>query len=861
MVKPCTPAFFLSFLLLTLTGSGQSGMVTPASGVPFSLARDRAQLLGDIQYELRFHLPANKEESVSGEETLRFTLGRMAAPSLPLDFKARSEAVRSLTVNGAATPIRFENEHLLIPMEVLHVGSNTIDVAFAAGDAALNRNPEFLYTLLVPDRARTLFPCFDQPDLKAIYRLTLTAPAGWKVMSNAPLLDSVNLGDSCRFRFGPTDRLSTYLFSFVAGHFAAADRIIDGRPMRFLYRETDSTKLRLSIDSIFRIEGQALRFMREYTGIDYPFQKFDFVAIPDFQFGGMEHAGAIQYKASSLFLDSGATREQHIGRSNLLSHETAHIWFGDWVTMAWFNDVWLKEVFANFMADKIGNVTLPDGNCDLKFLTDHYSAAYSIDRTAGAHPIRQQLDNLQEAGSLYGNIIYHKAPIVMRQLERVMGADAFRDGLRDYLKKYGGANATWPDLIGMLQRHTSLDLAAWNAVWVGGAGRPSIHYRLGLNDNGRIADLVITQQGEDGSARIWPQVFSVALVYPHRIDTLTVRMVGRVVRVAVAAGKEVPRCVVLNADGQGYGLFQVDERSAGILLMDSLQRWNAVTRAAAYINFYENMLAGQGMTPRQLLEFDRRMLRRESEELDLNILLDQVNSIFWRFLPAAARDSLAPGLENDCWRALSGAPTDNEKKLLFRAYTNIMLSEEAQQRIYTLWKDRQPPSGVKLSEDDYTGLAAALALRNHPLYPAILEEQASRIRNKDRLERWLYLQPALSADAAVRDRFFATLQDAKTRRKEAWVLSALGYLHHPLRAAASEKYLPASLNWLEDIQRTGDVFFPQSWLQASFGYYQSASAAAVVRNFLKAHPDFNPKLKAKILQAADNLFRAERLAQ
>jgi aminopeptidase N len=226
-------------------------------------------------------------------------------------------------------------------------------------------------------------------------------------------------------------------------------------------------------------------------------------------------------------------------------------------------------------------------------------------------------------------------------------------------------------------------------------------------------------------------------------------------------------------------------------------------------------------------------------------------------LPAEARDSLAPLLENDCWQALSVVRSDNEKKLLFRAYTNILLSPAAQQRIYAIWKDRQPPPGVKLSEDDYTGLAAALALRNYPDYPAILEEQASRIHNKDRLERWLYLQPALSADVAVRDRFFATLQDAKARRKEAWVLSALGYLHHPLRAAASEKYLPATLDWLEDIQRTGDVFFPQSWLQASFGYYRSASAAALVRDFLKAHPGYNPKLKAKILQAADNLFRAE----
>jgi len=830
----------------------------PGSGVPFSLAQRRRQIVRSIQYDLRFHLPADKDKPVTGEEQLQFTLA--VVTDLPLDFKAPPDALRGLTVNGVATSTRIENEHLLIPAAALRAGSNSIGISFVAGNSALNRNSDFLYTLLVPDKARTLFPCFDQPDLKAVYQLTLVAPKGWKVLANGPLKDSVDLGDSCRFSFGPSDGLSTYLFSFAAGHFAEAHHTVDGRSMHFLYRETDSTKLRLSIDSIFRIEGQALRFMHDYTGIDYPFRKFDFVAIPDFQFGGMEHAGAIQYKASSLFLDSGATREQYIGRSNLLSHETAHMWFGDLVTMAWFNDVWMKEVFANFMADKISRVTMPDGNYDLKFLTDHYPAAYSVDRTGGAHPIRQSLDNLQEAGSLYGNIIYHKAPIVMRQLEKVMGEDEFRDGLRDYLKTNAGGNAGWPDLIRMLQRHTKLDLAAWNAVWVNGAGRPFIDCKMKLKKD-RITDLSLTQRGEDGSARVWPQVFTVMLIYPYHTDMLVARMTAPEVHLSAAIGKENPQCIILNADGEGYGRFQPDPRLPGWLLNHNLGQCGDVTRAAAYINFYENMLAGRAISPRELLEFDRRMLAKESEELDLNILLEQLNSIFWRFIPSAARDSLAVELEQDCWAALSGTRPDNQKKLLFRAYTNIMLSADAQKRIYAIWKDRQPPAGVKLSEDDYTGLAAALVLRGYPGSAGILEEQGTRIKNKDRLERWIYLQPSLSADVAVRDRFFASLQDATARRKEAWVLSALGYLHHPLRAAASEKYLPVTLDWLDDIQRTGDVFFPQSWLQASFGYYQTSSAAEIVRQFLSAHPGYNPKLKAKILQAADNLFRATEVSR
>ena len=855
--KPVHKTYRLFILLLFFSGAinvwGQT-----APGVPYALAHYRSTILRDIHYELAFHLPAEKDVPVQAEERLIFHLAAGVTGGLLLDFRAPGEALHWARINGRAVQLQIENEHLALPAALLHTGADTVELGFIAGNPALNRNSDFLYTLLVPDRARTLFPCWDQPDLKAVFTLTLTAPAAWTVMGNGPLLDSTAMGDSCRYRFRPSDRIPTYLFSFVAGEWSSATRMVDGRAMRLLYRETDSAKLRLSLDSIFRIEGQALRFMEDYTGIAYPFQKLDIVAVPDFQFGGMEHVGAILFKASSLFLDSGATREQFISRSNLLSHETAHMWFGDLVTMSWFNDVWMKEVFANLMADKISKVTLPNGNYDLKFLVDHYPAAYSVDRTTGTNPIRQELDNLQDAGSLYGNIIYHKAPIVMRQLELLLGAEPFRTGLRDYLHEHQYGNAGWPDLLHALQKHTKVDLAAWNAVWVDGTGRPVITYRLDAVRK-KIAGLALTSKGEDGSRRNWPQVFSVALIYHDHFDTLTVDLNAPIVSLAAATGKPKPECVLLNANGYGYGIFEMDSGSMHWLLDDSLTRPGPVTRAAAYINLYENMLDGKGNSPERLLAFLRLAMTREPEELNLNILLDQLSAIFWRFLTPAERKALAPGLEAELWQAMLRVPAGNEKKLLFRTYSNIVLSREGELRLYEIWKAQLPPADVKLSEDDYTGLAAALALREYPGYADVLQEQGNRIRNGDRKSRWQYLQTALSADTAERDRFFASLQDPTARRKEAWVLMALSYLHHPLRVAYSEKYLPATLEWLAAVQRTGDVFFPQSWLASSFGYYQTASAAKIVSDFLQRHPGYNPKLKAKILQATDNLFRAQKI--
>ena len=162
-----------------------------------------------------------------------------------------------------------------------------------------------------------------------------------------------------------------------------------------LHRETDAAKVARNREQIFDLHAAALAWLEDYTGIPYPFGKFDFVLIPSFQFGGMEHAGAILYNAAGLMLDASATQNQLLGRASVIAHETAHMWFGDLVTMRWFNDVWTKEVFANFMAAKIVNPSFPQVNHELRFLLDHYPSAYQVDRTAGTNAVRQTLGEPQ----------------------------------------------------------------------------------------------------------------------------------------------------------------------------------------------------------------------------------------------------------------------------------------------------------------------------------------------------------------------------------------------------------------------------------------------------------------------------------
>ena len=853
-MKFLRPTLFL--ICLQAATFAQSGMQNPAveKGVSLTLAKSRAATLSNIQYRLHFDIPAVKTQGISSTEQLEFDLSSLPG-ILQLDFKQPASSVKGITVNGTNIQVNLKDEHLLIAGKYLIKSRNTVDIQFIAGNESLNRNNDFLYALFVPDHARTAFPCFDQPDLKANYELKLTVPKDWKVLANGKLKDSTGTVANNTFQFANSDKLPTYLFSFTAGKFKQARQTLSGRDMTFLHRETDAKKISFSMDSIFVAHRDALNFLENWTGIPYPFQSIGFNAIPDFQFGGMEHPGTVDYKSSSLFLDESATKDQFISRSNLISHETAHMWFGDMVTMKWFNDVWMKEVFANFMADKVTEKLMGKSTFDLKFLQDHYPAAYGIDRTLGANPIRQQLDNLQDAGSLYGNIIYHKAPIMMRQLEATMGAANFQDGIREYLKKYAYTNATWDDLIAILSKKTTKDLYTWNKVWVNQPGRPVFSYMMKF-ENRKIQQLLIHQKPETGAQRIWPQAFTLKFFYPDSTRSVRVDMTGKDLDLKAVQGMPVPQYIQFNADGAGYGLFPVDK----LLLENIFQNNDALGRASIYINAYENALAGNSLSPAEALQIFTKSIAQEKDEMNLRVLTGYISNLYWTFISPASRIAMSATLEKTLWTTMERQQASNNKKVLFGAYQNIYLSADAAKNMYTIWKTQQPPAGVKLAEDDFVSIATSIALKSDSP-TTVLTEQLSRLTNPDRKDRIRFLMPSLSSDAAERERFFYSLKDRTNRPKEAWVTTGLSYLNHPLRQSSSVKYLAESLNLLEEIQSTGDIFFPQSWLSSVFGSYQTKAAYHVVTDFLKNHPKYNPKLKAKILQATDNLRRASALAK
>jgi aminopeptidase N len=844
----------LAGLFIVTQAAAQDG-APPASGIPEALALQRASAIADLRYDVTFTIPSERAAAVRGRVAARFT---MKAPGrVVLDFAQPRDRIVGVSTGSGAAAYAHENGHIVVPAGSTRAGANEITVDFIAGDDALNRNEEFLYTLFVPARARLTFPCFDQPDLKARYTLTLEVPADWQAVANGAEARRSSADGRHRIQFAETEPLPTYLFAFVAGRFSVETATRDGRQLRVLHRETDADKVVRNRDAIFDLHASALRWLESYTAIPYAFGKFDVILIPSFQFSGMEHAGAILYNASSLLLDESATQNQRLERASVIAHETAHMWFGDLVTMKWFNDVWMKEVFANFMAAKIVNPSFPEVNHELRFLLSNYPTAYSVDRTAGANPIRQPLANLDEAGQLYGPIIYQKAPIVMRQLEMLVGETGMRDGLREYLRQYAFGNATWLDLIRILDARTPRDLAAWSHAWVEERGRPEFTTSLRFEPDGRLGAVTLTMADPLKRSLVWPQQLSVALGYPSEVRMLSADVASLTTVAGSVAVLPKPLYVLPNGQGLGYGLFVLDPASRDYLIEHIEDVPDALTRGSAWVTLWDNLLEGQ-VRPSTFFSTAVRALPREGDEQNAERVLGYLTRTFWRFMSSDERTAASPALEATLRAGLQRAATTSQKASWFNAYRDTALTRDGLAWLERVWRRDETVPGLPLAEPDEITLALELAVREVRGWDGILRTQLDRTQNPDRKARFAFVQPALSADPAERERAFERLRLLENRRREPWVLESLRYLNHPLRAAHAQRFVPPALDLLREIQQTGDIFFPTRWMESTLSGHRSPEVAATVRQFLSGHAEYPERLRWTILATADEMFRAAR---
>ena len=834
------PIFYMAAVALGVLHLSCSSALTEhrgdiyADGVSKALAEWRKSSIRDVAYNIEFSIPDSRSEAVSGKVAISFELEKHQ--DIVIDFRQDADHVISVVANNNDTSYLLQNEHIIVSSSNTRIGDNSIVIEFIAGDQSINRNDSFLYTLLVPDRARTLFPCFDQPNIKAHYTLTLTIPERWVAVSNtAPREESVTNGRK-QIRFNTTEPLSSYLFSFVAGELNS-NTYDDGKHhFTAYYRESDPKRL-AQLDTIFAQVAASLEWLEEYTAIAYPFAKYDLIILPGFQYGGMEHTGATLYNDTQMFLGEHPTPDEELRRIELIAHETAHMWFGDYVTMAWFDDVWTKEVFANYFAARITEPLFPDINHRLTFMKNYAGRSLAEDNTLGTTSIRQPLDNLQNAGLVYGNIIYNKAPVMMEKLVEIMGEEAFREGIREYLHTFAYGNATWNDLIAILDKRSDADLATFSDVWVNSKGLPHIYSAIEGNE------LVIRQSDIYGRGLCWPQSFSYGIVAEDgSMEKISVDLYDKELHVGLGA---TPKRILPNIDGRGYGLFVLNDELKEWLLEEWSTIEDETTRQALLMILKENYEAGL-LTSAEWLQMLIRAIAEERNALICSSLCSYLYDPM-RTAPDAEAEARA-------YDIATSHPLPSCQRQLLRTLASAATSKDICDKLYDLWFAADHPL---LGVTEYMNLAYELAVRYPERYDLIVELQRTRINDSERRRQFDYIIRASHPDSATRDALFAELLEPENRRTEPWAATMLSLLNHPLREQEAVKYIRPALEELREVQRTGDIFFPRNWAGATLGNHRSAEAYAEVEAFFAEHPDYPVMLKNKILQAAHPLYRTQ----
>ena len=800
-------------------------------GISLELAQLRKEEIKDLKYNLRFSIPEQKQEAVEGEAQILFTIQK--PQEIILDFRESADKVKEVSVNGQPTEYTFVNEHIILPKSSTIEGKNEVHIRFTAGNQSLNRNDEYLYTLLVPDRARTVFPCFEQPNLKAEFTLQLEVPAEWEAVSNTSVASENIINGKKHISFRPTEPLSTYLFSFVAGKLKKVEYADGERILTAYHRETDPKKV-AQLDVIFEQVASSLHWLEDYTDIPYPFAKYSFIILPGFQYGGMEHTGATLYNDTRMFLSEHPTLDEELARAKLIAHETAHMWFGDFVTMDWFNDVWTKEVFANYFAACIVEPLFPSVNHSLNWIKTYTTASLAEDRTQGSNSIRQPLDNLRNAGLIYGNIIYNKAPVMMQKLVEIMGEEAYQKGIQEYLKTYAYGNATWDDLIAILDSQTEEDLATFSDVWVNQKGMPHITF------TNRCGQLEIRQRDPLNRGLIWPQRFQITFQGEEENTTVEVNLTGETYALTVPLGTQA---ILPNTDERGYGLFIPDEQSMEWLLAHWQETTEDTARQSLLMLLYENY-QHRLISDKKWMDALMNGLKTEKNAL--------IASTLCGYLGEPLQKLSNEALEKEIWNWTEKHPIASCRLQLIRCLISNASTPQSIDKLYDLWEKQNHPM---LNERDYTNMAYELALYRPEKYEDIIKTQRERINNPDRLRQFDFISQAVAPDTLQMDAFFQSLLKAENRRIEPWAASALAYLNHPLRQPYSVKYIRPGLEVLEEVQRTGDIFFPKNWVSALLRNHKSKEAYQEVQAFFEAHPGYSPLLTNKILQAAWPLYR------
>lgn len=898
------------------------------AGVPRELARWRAEHYSDVRYKLNITLEKGAA-LMKGTIEIRVTLDEEGTKNhLYLDWrKAQTKDAKEkpyanvVGVNDVMDFITQEaNEHITIPRGYLKKGENVIAIEFASpiatSGSAITRyidredNSEYIYSLFVPSDASTAFPCFDQPDLKARFTLSVKFPTGWKAMSNTELSELLQTrcfqGQSCpqTWTFFETEPISTYVFAFAVGEFAefedngnstvkervsskGTDTLPHGRVALKIYvRKSQAKRMEKEAKEVFRLNRECVKFLEKYFEYEFPFPKYDLVLIPEFPFRGMEHAGATFLREESILFPTDPTANDYLSRANVMFHEAAHQWFGDLVTMKWFDDLWLKEGFAEFMSYKAVEAIMPEFNAWKAFYERNKPLAYLTDSTKGTTPIYQEIPNLNSAKSAYGNIVYRKAPSFLKQAEFYLGADVFQKAIQTFVKRHAYKNAEWSDLVKAFEEASKQDLKAWADVWVKKRGMPvvkitqadrHVYPKLGQpHDTQTIIGLEQKDALDEGG--VWKMKVKVLFVYDNgHTEEKVVELNEKSKRVDAFwtliaknpnSGQRLPKLIFANYEDYGYGRFPLEiylkhygrevvlEKNRNYAMQHIATEKNAFLRSMLWGSLWDSVREAD-LAPKDYVELVLKNINVEKDEVTIQAILNRVSVAFALYLSEAQAKELAPQVEKLLKERMQNADTLGQRITFYRAFVSVASSNLAREDLKKLLRGELKIKEMTLRARDKADIITKLIVLQDKDAEKLLSD-FSKTETSDDARRYAYAMNAAFATAETKKKFFDDFTE-NPNVAESWIESAFVTFNQTRQADLTLPYLEPALKELPKLKRTRKIFFVNGWLAAFISGQKSVEALKVVEKFLDEEKQLDKDLRLKVLEAVDGLERTVKI--
>ncbi|MEU1618215.1 aminopeptidase N [Streptomyces sp. NPDC005722] len=847
----------------------------PGENLTRDEARERARLLAVDGYEVALDLRSAlrpQEPAFRSVTTIRF---RCAEPGASSFADLLAPAVTSVTLNGRELDPAEVFDGTRITLDGL-AAENVLVVdaqcAYSRTGEGMHRftDPEdgevYLYTQYEPADARRVFANFEQPDLKAPFTFSVTAPESWVVLGNERVT-GVSDGGETR-HFAPTRPISTYITAVVAGpyhmvHDTYRRTLPDGSeleiPLGALCRK--GLARHFDADEIFTVTKQGLDFFHDHFGYPYPFGKYDQAFVPEYNIGAMENPGLVTFREEYVFRGK-VTQASYEGRANVILHEMAHMWFGDLVTMRWWDDLWLKESFADFMGafSLVEATRYKEGW--ITFANRRKAWAYRADQLPSTHPVTADIRDLEDAKLNFDGITYAKGASVLKQLVAYVGRDAFLEGARRYFQRHAYGNTELGDLLSVLAETSGRDMAGWSRSWLQTAGVNSLTPQVTYDADGRVAELAVLQEAATSHPELRPHRVAVGLYRRtaegavERYARVETDVAGPRTVVDELTGAERPDLVLVNDDDLTYCKIRFDEDSLATVrehlgsLTDPMAR--ALTWSAVW-----NMTRDGLMPARDYLGL---VLRFAGAETDIGVLQGlhmQARTALNDYAAPAWREHGARELADGALRELRAAAPGSGHQLAWARFHAAVASGDAGTAVLRgLLDGTEKIDGLDVDQELRWTFLEALAAGGAADEAAVAAELArdDTASGKRHQVRCLAARPS----AAVKEQCWASVVESDALSNALVEATIAGFD----QAGQRELLAPYADRYFEVIERVWkerSIEIGMAVVRGLFPHHQDRAATLDAADaWLDGHADAPPALRRLVAECRDDLARALR---